>query len=529
MNKEFDVSVWQEKMFKLFNMEVFTDKPDVIQEILKVVYDNPYPTEINALLGRLIYKFNDLTKALDTVKKYEGVLYHIDKDYLHNKYKLPVELTKSRSRYHFQPPCLDVPEHVSNNHDLLLNVHHKLPQNYDFINKIQAMPWSIDPNVIIDEDRSQTGNYDRYLRVISKYLGEKFYFKWQYDKRGRSYSKGYDINLQGDEYHKAMLNLGNAEVLTNWDAMKRAIATHAGLDKEPIPSQIAWFNAQEEFDTTQWDEPILGRKALRAYQDALEGKPIAYWMSLDATASGLQIMSVISDDVHSGLSVNLGGADRHDIYQQVADDMNRQLPKDQHVTRADVKKPLMTKFYNSQAMPARMLNSPERLLAFEVTLNGSLTGPLMVMELLNQCWDSEATYHEWILPDGHVAHVPVEETATYNIEDDYLGDITFSIRERTTTEYYRSLCPNVIHSIDAYVARQMILRADFDLAHIHDCFVFHPNYHDEVLELYKEILIEINQMDLLSDIVYQLTGKKISCKPTSNLSKEIAKSQYALS
>jgi len=67
-------------------------------------------------------------------------------------------------------------------------------------------------------------NKKQFLRVIDQYLGEHFYFVWRYDSRGRSYSSGYDLNLQSDEYGKALLSLHNKEAITELPNLYIAIA-----------------------------------------------------------------------------------------------------------------------------------------------------------------------------------------------------------------------------------------------------------------------------------------------------------------
>ncbi len=44
-------------------------------------------------------------------------------------------------------------------------------------------------------------------------LGNEFWLTHQYDRRGRTYSRGYHVNSQGTDYNKAVLELGNKEVI----------------------------------------------------------------------------------------------------------------------------------------------------------------------------------------------------------------------------------------------------------------------------------------------------------------------------
>ena len=112
-----------------------------------------------------------------------------------------------------------------------------------------------------------------------------------------------------------------------------------------------------------------------------------------------------------------------------------------------------------------------------------------------------------------------------------LGDIPLRWYHQTTSDNFRSLCPNVIHSIDGYIAREMIRRCDFQLSHIHDCFVFNPNYLQKVIATYKEIMAEIAKSNLFNDILRQITGNpNISAtKASTDLDLDILDSSYMLS
>lgn len=503
--------------------------------------DNPNPKEINSLLGKLAYYYSKGTqlnnvhiiKALNLIKSLNHTIFEIVKDkddyYLINTISLDKKSIKNRKKYHIEPPK-DKPEYKDDLYGLVLNGKDKLPKNLAFINKIKSIPWTLDTNVLIEEKRPKMPtSYSRHNRIMADYWGREFYFDWSYDKRGRSYSMGYDINLQSDEYHKALLNLPK-EKLTDVGitGLKYAIAGHAGKDKLTWKQRLEWFDSLEgDISTDDWDEPILGRKALRAWNDSIEDIPTGYWMSLDATASGLQIMAILTDCEQTAELTNLTDPDKmHDLYGQVQTFINSRA--DNKVTRDDVKYPLMTTFYNSKEYPKKVFDKQQLELFYEA-IDGLLPGPAAVLEILNACWNKDALYHQWTLPDGHVAHVPVEVTVTKEIDDPDLGKIVFSHKANEPSSVFRSLAPNVIHSIDGWIAREMIMRANFPIAHIHDCFIFHPNYHLRVKNIYKEILTDLNEMDLLSDIVFELTGKKVSIKPTSNLSDKILKSSYALS
>jgi hypothetical protein len=418
------------------------------------------------------------------------------------------------------------------NKHLVLGSHfnrHEEPLAYDVINKLQSIPWEIDADTyLFEKQTNKTMNKKQFLKVIDQYLGQHFYFVWRYDSRGRSYSSGYDLNLQSNEYGKALLSMHKKEHITELPNLYIAIANHAGKDKLTWAERVKWVSEQD-VDKIEWEEPILGRKALRALKDTTHHKPSGYVMSIDATASGIQVMAVLSGCRETAKYVNcVDPTKRYDLYTEIADMMNKKLSKP--LPRKIVKQVAMTHYYNSRATPKALLSDEELKVFYEV-MEGLLPGAEEVMTTINQCWNPEADYHSWIMPDKHTVYIPVIEGVNGVYSDDEFGDIPLRWYHQTKSDNYRSLCPNVIHSIDGYVAREMIRRCNFQLSHIHDCFVFNPNYLQKVCKTYREIMAEIAKSDLFEDILRQITGNPTLqvTKASTDLDIYIHNSAYMLS
>ena len=214
--------------------------------------------------------------------------------------------------------------------------------------------------------------------------------------------------------------------------------------------------------------------------------------------------------------------------------MNREKDESDSVSSAHLRKVIkevtMTHFYNSEAWPRKLLSSEELKVFYEV-ITGLLPGAEAVMYSINQCWNNQADHHSWIMPDGHTAYVPVVEGISGTYMDSELGEIPLKWYQKTNSQNYRSLCPNVIHSIDGYVAREMVRRCDFQLSHVHDCFVFNPNYLQKVSKTYREIMAELAKSDLFNSILRQLTGNSnlVVTKISNDLDIDILNSEYMLS
>lgn len=415
--------------------------------------------------------------------------------------------------------------------DILLSKfsQHTKPLNYEFLNKINQVPFRLDMDVFLNfsgENMPIT-----YNKVTCEYLDKDIFFEWKFDSRGRSYSTGYALNVQGNKTVRSVLSLRDKEVINDPTPIYVALANARGFDDWTWERRIAWAKKQKVSESfsipkgTKYPERYV--KAMRALLDYEQGHPSGYVMELDATASGIQIMAAITGCMATGREVNLVDAKRRkDVYKTLAKAMSAQV--EHTVTRDDCKYPGMTHYYNSIATPKEVFDA-EELKAFYECLDGKLPGAEFCMKTLNKYWDPHAKHHSWVLPDGHVAFV---RTMTSK-EDTFEYDGTeikyqYYVNEGNKTSY-RSLVPNIIHSIDGYIARQMVLRAGFQLVHVHDCFLFHPNHFEEVKQLYREILAELVTGYNINHVVMSLSGNWPGIEVPTKLADAILKSEYALS
>jgi DNA-directed RNA polymerase len=316
------------------------------------------------------------------------------------------------------------------------------------------------------------------------------------------------------------------------------IANQYGLDRLTWQERIDWTTShltQLESLKEQADKPILFAKAVRALRHTENQEPTSFIMGLDATASGLQILAVMSGCHDTAACVNLvNTGHREDVYQEVASEMSEQLQT--VIDRDMVKKPIMTKYYGSTAVPENKFGKDSKELeAFMQALDSRMPGAEQLMKLFQSHWNPEAEYYTWRMPDNHVVHIPVVDTVQKKIEVDEFHHMTFQYRTSVIhpQKEGRALAANIVHSIDGYVAREMIRRAEsqgFGLATIHDCFYAHPNYMNAVRRNYLKILAELADKNLVEDILSQITGYPVSYeKIDDNLAMTILSADYALS
>lgn len=317
-----------------------------------------------------------------------------------------------------------------------------------------------------------------------------------------------------------------------------AVANAFGLDKESWDARLKWFERNEPYlekGVDAADDKMLYLKAVHALREVQAGEPTGFIMSLDATASGYQLMAVLSGCEVAAKAVNLiDTGKREDLYSKVSAKMNTYPAV--NVTRAMVKHPIMTTGYGSKAQPKQLFgeDTPE-LDAFYNILYSELPGPMRLMVSMQACWDPTVMEHSWTMPDGHRVIAKVTETVNKKIEVDEFEHATFTYRAKVNqpNEFGLSLAANIIHSVDGYVVREVIRRADkegFQVATIHDSFWSHPNDMQRVRELFVEILAEIADSNLMQDILQEITGTKRKLnKASKHLGLKILQSNYALS
>lgn len=441
----------------------------------------------------------------------------------------------------------ELPEVVNDNEDIILSQFSKHTRNlnYMFLNKINTVPFELDMDVLLNfAGENMPITYDK---LTAEYLTKPIFFQWKYDSRGRSYSTGYALNIQGNKTVRSVLQLKNKEVIKDLDTLHIALANARGFDSWTWERRIKWAKEQTIDHSmaipagTKYPEKYV--KTVRAILDYHDKRPSGFMMELDATASGIQIMAAITGCKVTADTVNLvDPTKRKDIYTTMARKMIAVIGKplrwkedkewaeanDVYSDRDYVKYPGMTHYYNSLATPKDVFD-PEELAAFYSCLDGLLPGAEHAMHALNTCWNPLAKYHSWTLPDGHVAFV---RTMTAMVAEYSYGDTTvkyqYYVNKGNVTDF-RSLVPNIVHSIDGYIVRQMILQANFELVHVHDCFLFHPNYFEEVKELYRKVLASLVTDYNINHIIKDLKGVDPQFSVDASLGDKIRSSSYALS
>ena len=260
----------------------------------------------------------------------------------------------------------------------------KRPDDWDDMSQFDKKGWTIDARNIREKNREIDGARAvmaqdlKCAEDLAQY--DEFYMPWNFDFRGRVYPVTH-FCYHRDDHVKAMFMFKNTckldEDAKYWLAIHIAnVGDYDKISKQPFSERVKWVLDNEEkildvgqdyeksFDWwSQADKPFQFLAACREYFLATinpnyeTGLPI----SLDATNSGTQHYAAASLDAKEGYMVNLVPTESpQDIYQRVADNVNKTLNEDKDnplaktwlkygVGRSEVKRNTMTYSYSSKA------------------------------------------------------------------------------------------------------------------------------------------------------------------------------------
>lgn len=243
-------------------------------------------------------------------------------------------------------------------------------------------------------------------------------------------------------------------------------------DKETFEVRIKWvrdnfMNLESYIDLAE-DKPLYV-KALHALRESVKGNPIGHLVALDATCSGIQIMSAITGCVKGADATGLISDKRADAYTDVTRTMNEILKLKGMtsivVPRSDVKRAVMCSGYGSTLVPKEVFGEGELLAVFYQAAFKVAPAAFELMSGLLDTWQADALSHNWVMPDNFHVNIKVMQSKETRIEVDELGHTTFTTHVKINQGSKKGLAnvANVIHSIDGYLLRSVIRRASFDV------------------------------------------------------------------
>lgn len=248
------------------------------------------------------------------------------------------------------------------------------------------------------------------------------------------------------------------------------VANQGYNDKKLFEERIQWvkenFNRLLFLQTSKKERPLY-LKAVNALYSACRGEELGHMVGLDATCSGMSIMSVVTKCYKGCLATNLIDPDvRNDAYTMVTGAAGELLDGDLIVTRDDAKDATMTTLYGSQAKPREIFGKDtEELDAFYAGLVSVAPRAVELLGDLRMAWQPYALEHRWVCPDNFNVRIKVmQKVEGARVEVDELDGASFTyeyyVNEGTKTDL--KLVANVTHSLDAYLLRSMERRCNYN-------------------------------------------------------------------
>ena len=254
--------------------------------------------------------------------------------------------------------------------------------------------------------------------------------------------------------------------------LKIDIASNFGMDKSSWDDRIRWFNDNENNllqMLSQAKEPALYYAGVMAWHDVQKGLPSGYPISLDATASGFQLLAVLTGDTSAASICNVvESGKREDAYTVIYQRMLSEIGDTAKIERDEVKQAVMTSLYGSEAVPKDVFGKGQMLGIFYEVMQQTAPAAWELNEAFLSMWDSEVYEYNWVLPDNFHVRTKVMDTIKETV---HFMNQPFDVYRKVNqpSESGRSLGANAIHSLDAMIVREMTRRCDYDPAIIMRC------------------------------------------------------------
>ena len=256
---------------------------------------------------------------------------------------------------------------------------------------------------------------------------------------------------------------------TPLDYIRIDVASNFGLDKETWNTRLQWFDEYQdklEQMVLEADEPALFFAGVEAYRKAERGQSINYPISLDATASGAQILALLAGCERSAMLSNvIDSGDRKDFYREITKMINQYADADVKISRNDAKDAIMPSFYGSTKAPKDVFGEGALYELFQKVMSIASPGIWNLNSMFLALWDPDALEFAWTMPDNFHAKFKVKQNIQHQFS--FLGMLnTVTIPENKPIENGKALGANIIHSLDGMVVRELTARCNYNAKHV---------------------------------------------------------------
>ena len=255
------------------------------------------------------------------------------------------------------------------------------------------------------------------------------------------------------------------QTFTGMQYLAMDIASNFGLDKLDWDVRLAWVAENEEHLEDllpQAETPALYYAAVQAYRATQRGEPTGYAISLDAASSGLQLLAVlIGCEQSARLCGVVSTGHREDAYTLIYNAMCAEIGDTSKIERKDTKRAIMTSLYGSTDVPKEVFGEGDLLQVFLRMMDIMAPGAWDLNKAFKALWQPNALSHDWVLPDNFHVHIPVM-TAVTKVVHFLNRPIKITVKENVGTKEGRSLVPNMTHSVDGMIVREIEARCNYD-------------------------------------------------------------------
>lgn len=393
------------------------------------------------------------------------------------------------------------------------------------------------------------------LEVADQFASrDRFFLPWSLDYRGRAYPIPAFLHPHDTDFGKSLIRFADESPITpkavEWLAFQ--VGTTYGLDKRPISERQEWAHENTQILLAVADDPLGNRSLWEAADEpwqflaaaeefvacvlkktrATTGLPVA----IDATCSGLQVLSGLAKDATAAALVNVLPADRpSDAYAAVAKLAAPHVPDSirPHLDRKVVKRVVMTIPYNAKPHSNRtyikealiekgVLCTPEELTqtanAVREAVREALPGPMAVMAWIESVVVERMKAGDrslaWVSPSGFTVNQVCDQYTFQTINLHLMGRVRVQLNDYTDKpdlqRHKNSTSPNLIHSLDAALLHLGFHDFSLPFSVIHDSIWGRATDMDQLASRIRETYATVFKQDILQDWANQVQA---STKP----------------
>lgn len=426
---------------------------------------------------------------------------------------------------------------------------------------------------------------------------EKIYFTVQCDSRTRVYYTSSLLNPQSDQKVKSLLSFGNGEPIGErgyyW-LMVHAANTW-GYDKVSFDERFAWANqrktemisySQQPFQHKNWNEADKPMEFLKTCHHIrmVEEQGLDYVcdlpVSVDATCSGLQILSILMRDENTASKVNVLPSDvPQDIYSIVAKKVLEEVEQLSScgsqeasrwlmfgVSRKIVKRNIMTYVYGLKPYGARQQIFDE----YKSIIEKDPTKKVLSDDGFSDCkWLANIVWKhiqnevklaselmiwfqdcaklfaknnikiKWTTPMGFPVVQDYRYLVPYRVKTAIGGSLVYTtlrkqIDKMDSRKHISAIAPNIVHSLDSSIAQCVALYCKNAeepiplLLMIHDSFATTPNRIDQLNGIIRQAVVDLFSEDYLQKLYEEWLGQ-LPSKAKSKLKQPPTRGNFDLS